>query len=698
MNQLSKTNVLFEVGLEEMPARFIAETEKQLKDRTINWLEENRLTYQSLKTFITPRRFAIQIIDLIDKQEDLETEVRGPAKKIALDQAGDWSKAAIGFTKGQGASVEDIYYQEINGTEYIFVKKFTSGKQASEILPTFKDVILSMTFPKNMRWANSRLRYIRPIKWLVALQNNELIEFEIEGVKTGNTTNGHRFLGEQVVISDPLNYEAQLLEQYVIADREKRQTEILSQLNSLADKHNWQIDIEADLLEEVTELVEYPTVFSGKYSDDYLVIPEEALITSMKVHQRYFPVRNKKQKLLPFFVAVRNGNAEYIENVAKGNEKVLNARLADGLFFYQEDQRRTIDENNAKLEKIVFQQQLGTVAEKVTRVRNNAKAIAEHLGLDEQEINQVDRAASISKFDLVTQMVDEFPELQGVMGEKYADIFGEDDVVARAINEQYMPRHAKDQLPETVVGAILSVADKLDTIIGCIGVGLVPTGSQDPYALRRQAMGIIQILEQKKWSIRFETLIDTVLSQFDESIISIEKRAAVRETVLDFIAGRISFLVKEEDVSHDIIKAVTHQEIGIISHLLNKAKLLEEKRQDRSFKASQEALGRVVNIANIEVDIPVDPTLFDNESERELYTAYQEVEAEYLAKTDQGMYLEALQLLEQLTPKIEQFFDQTMVMVDDSLVKNNRISLLNRIAELIFQLANFKEIEWKQHF
>lgn len=698
MNQLSKTNVLFEVGLEEMPARFIAETEKQLVDRTINWLEENRLTYQSLKTFITPRRFAIQIIDLIDKQEDLETEVRGPAKKIALDQAGDWSKAAIGFTKGQGASVEDIYYQEINGTEYIFVKKFTAGKQASEILPTFKDVILSMTFPKNMRWANSRLRYIRPIKWLVALQNNELIEFEIEGVKTGNTTNGHRFLGEQVVISDPLNYEAQLLEQYVIADREKRQTEILSQLNSLADKHNWQIDIEADLLEEVTELVEYPTVFSGKYSDDYLVIPEEALITSMKVHQRYFPVRNKKQKLLPFFVAVRNGNAEYIENVAKGNEKVLNARLADGLFFYQEDQRRTIDENNAKLEKIVFQQQLGTVAEKVTRVRNNAKAIAEHLGLDEQEINQVDRAASISKFDLVTQMVDEFPELQGVMGEKYADIFGEDDVVARAINEQYMPRHAKDQLPETVVGAILSVADKLDTIIGCIGVGLVPTGSQDPYALRRQAMGIIQILEQKKWSIRFETLIDTVLSQFDESIISIEKRAAVRETVLDFIAGRISFLVKEEDVSHDIIKAVTHQEIGIISHLLNKAKLLEEKRQDRSFKASQEALGRVVNIANIEVDIPVDPTLFDNESERELYTAYQEVEAEYLAKTDQGMYLEALQLLEQLTPKIEQFFDQTMVMVDDSLVKNNRISLLNRIAELIFQLANFKEIEWKQHF
>lgn len=698
MNQLSKTNVLFEVGLEEMPARFIAETEKQLKDRTINWLAENRLTYQSLKTFITPRRFAIQIIDLIDKQDDLETEVRGPAKKIALDQAGDWSKAAIGFTKGQGASVEDIYYQEVNATEYIFVKKFTAGKQASEILPTFKDVILSMTFPKNMRWANRRLRYIRPIKWLVALQNDQLIDFEIEGIKTTNKTNGHRYLGEQVVISDPLNYETQLLEQYVIADREKRQAEIVSQLKSLAEKHDWQIDIEADLLEEVTELVEYPTVFSGTYSDDYLVIPEEALITSMKVHQRYFPVRNKEQELLPFFVGVRNGNAEYIENVAKGNEKVLNARLADGLFFYQEDQKRTIAENNEKLEKIVFQQQLGTVAEKVARVRKTAKAIAEHLGLAEQEMNQVDRAASISKFDLVTQMVDEFPELQGVMGEKYAVIFGEDDVVARAINEQYMPRHAKDQLPVTTVGAILSVADKLDTIIGCIGVGLVPTGSQDPYALRRQAMGVIQILEQKNWSVRFEALIDTVLSQFDESIITIDKRVAVREIVLDFIQGRISFLVKEEDVSNDVIKAVTHQEIGNISHLLNKAKLLEGKRQDPSFKATQEALGRVVNIANIEVAIPVDPTLFDNESERALYAAYQEVEVDYLTKINQGIYSEALQLLEQLTPKIELFFDQTMVMVDDLQVKNNRIALLNSIAKLIYQIANFKEIEWKQHF
>ncbi|HHU19390.1 MAG TPA: glycine--tRNA ligase subunit beta [Bacilli bacterium] len=695
---MGTTNVLFEVGLEEMPARFIAETEKQLKERTVTWLEENRLTYQSLKTYITPRRFAIQIIDLIDKQTDLETEVRGPAKKIALDDNGDWSKAAIGFTKGQGVSVDDIYYQEVKGTEYIFVKKFTAGKAASEILPSFKDVILAMTFPKNMRWSNRRLRYIRPIKWIVAIENKGQIDFEIEGIQTSNKSKGHRFLGGDLVITDPLDYEKLLLDQYVIADRKKRQAEILTQLNQLATEKEWHIDIEADLLDEVTELVEYPTVFAGSYSDDYLIIPEEALITSMKVHQRYFPVRNQDGGLLPFFIGVRNGNAKYIDNVVKGNEKVLNARLADGLFFYQEDQKQTIEQNNQKLEKIVFQQQLGTVADKVNRVRENARTIAKKLNLTEQEINQVDRAVTISKFDLVTQMVDEFPELQGIMGQKYADLFGEDDLVAKAINEQYMPRHAKDQLPETVIGAILSVADKLDTIVGCIGVGLIPTGSQDPYGLRRQAMGIIQILEQKKWPVSFEILIDTALNQFNDSIISLDQQADVREKTLDFIEGRISFLVKEESVAHDVIKAVTHKEIGVISHLLSKAKLLEAKRQDPSFKSAQEALGRVVNLAEIDETHHVDPTLFENESERELFTAYQEIEADYSTKMNQGQYQEALQLLEQIAPTINQFFDQTMVMVDNPSIKNNRIGLLNLIAKLIYQLANFKDIEWKQHF
>ena len=695
---MSTTNVLFEVGLEEMPARYIIETEKQLKSRTIEWLEDNRLTYGTLKTFITPRRFAIQIIDLIDKQPDLEVEVRGPAKKIAHDEAGNWSKAAIGFTKGQGVSVDDIYFQDVKGTEYIFVKNFTPGKHVNDILPTFKDVILSMNFPKNMRWGMSKLRYIRPIKWLIALQNDQIIDFEIEGVKTGNVTVGHRFLGGKVTINDPLNYESILREQFVIADRNNRQADILSQLNELADHNNWQIDLDNDLVEEVTDLVEFPTIFYGTFSEDYLTVPEEVLITSMKVHQRYFPVRNHDGKLLPFFIGVRNGNKDFIENVARGNEKVLNARLADGLFFYEEDQKKSIEENNEKLTKIIFQQQLGTVAEKVKRVTANAVAIADQLGLSNSEINQVERAATISKFDLVSQMVDEFPELQGVMGEKYALIFGEEPEVAKAINEQYMPRHANDQLPNSTIGSILSIADKIDTIVGCIGIGLIPTGSQDPYALRRQAMGIIQILEQQKWLINFETIVDIALDQFKQGLIDLDQHDQVRASVMDFIQGRISYLVKEENVSHDIIKAVTHQQIGVISHLLNKAKLLERKRQDESFKQSQEALGRVVNIAKLELDHQVTDELFENNSEQALYSAFNEIKSSYESNVSEGLFEDALQLLEQLAPKIEQFFDQTLVMVDDEAVKNNRIALLNGIARLINQLANFKDIEWKQHF
>lgn len=693
---MATTNVLFEVGLEEMPARFLAETEQQFRNRTEQWLKDHRLTFNEIRTFITPRRFAVQIIDLASKQADLEQEVKGPAKKIAVDQDGNWTKAAIGFTKGQGLTVEDIYFKQINGMDYIHVKKFIEGKSSNQLLPEFKDVILSMTFPKNMRWARRHLRYVRPIKWLLALNNNEVISFEIEGVTSSNHTFGHRFLGQEITLSDPLKYESLLLEQYVIVDSNKRKEQILAQIKDLAGKHNWHVDIDEELLEEVTQLVEYPTVFYGEYSDDFLIIPEEALITSMKVHQRYFPVRNKEKVLLPYFIGVRNGNAEYIENVVKGNEKVLNARLEDALFFYQEDQKKTIEENNAKLSKMIFQQQLGTLADKVERVTNSSVAIAKLLKLTEKEIEQVNRAASISKFDLVTQMVDEFPNLQGVMGEKYALLFGEDEIVAQALNEHYMPRHANDKLPASTIGAIVSVAEKMDTIVGCIGVGLIPSGSQDPYALRRQAMGVIQILTERDWAITFEQILDMSLNQFQESNFELDKN--VEANVVEFIEGRIVYLAREEEIAPDIIKSVTHEKIGVVSHLMKKAKLLESKRQSSDFKEVHEALGRVINIANANINQTIDPSLFENDSEYRLFEAYQSIESDYRLKMTQGEYQEALDQLESMSPTIERFFDQTMVMVDDENIKNNRITLLNHIAELIYLFADFKIVEWKQHF
>src|SRR5690625_355368 len=693
---MTTSNVLFEVGLEEMPARFIQDTEQQLREKTALWLEDNRLTYEKLNTYITPRRFAVQIIGLLDRQADLETEVRGPAKKIAHDEHGEWSKAAIGFSKGQGVTVDDIYFKDVNGTDYIFVKKFTAGKLAKDILPSFKEVILALNFPVNMRWANNDLRYIRPIKWLLALKDQELISFTINQVQTDVKTYGHRFLGRELTIDDPMDYQDQLAEQFVIANRVERKKIISDQIKQLINANEWDKEIDQALLEEVTDLVEYPTTFFGTFNKDYLVIPEEALITSMKVHQRYFPVRNQQGDLLPFFIAVRNGNEAHLDNVIKGNEKVLNARLADALFFYQEDQKQTIEDNNEKLTRIVFQNKLGTVAEKVNRVRNNSAKIADLLELSQEEVKQIDRAAEISKFDLVTQMVDEFPELQGIMGAKYAYLSGEDDVVAEAINEHYLPRYANDRLPTSKIGSVLSVADKLDTIVGCIGVGLIPTGSQDPYALRRQAMGIILILKQENWLVKLEDLIDITLNEYKKSTVQLEDMTTVRENVLEFFKGRIAYLAKEEDITQDIIQAVANQEIGFVSHLFKKAHLLEIKRDDQSFKATQESLGRVVNLATLDQKLTIRTDLFENTSETELYETYQSIEPEYQLKTEQGKYEEALHLLEQLTPKIEAFFDQTMVMVDDVDLKNNRIALLNHIAELVYLMANFKKIEWKQ--
>lgn len=695
---MKTTNALFEVGLEEMPAQYLAETERQLNDKTKEWLEENRLTFNSLETFITPRRFAVLIHELASKQTDLEEEKRGPAEKIALDKDGNWTKAALGFCKGQGADINDLYIKEVNGTNYVFVKKFTAGKDADVVLPTFKDVILKMNFPKNMKWSNRSLRYIRPIKWLLAVNEERIIPFEIEGIKTSNKTRGHRFLGDQVEINNPLEYELKLNEQYVIASSKKRKQTILDQLNALIEKHQWQIDLDEDLLEEVTQLVEYPTAFYGEFNADYLVIPEEALITSMKVHQRYFSVRDESGALLPYFISVRNGNSDYIENVVKGNEKVLNARLADGLFFYQEDLKKSIEENNEKLSRMVFQEQLGTLADKVKRVTKSASQLSERLNLTNLEQKQVERAATISKFDLVTQMVDEFPNLQGIMGEQYAERFGEDKVVAKAINEHYMPRHANDDLPSSEIGAILSVAEKMDTIVGCIAIGLIPSGSQDPYALRRQAMGVIQILKSFKWNISLEDIVDLQLQQYVDSSVEINSAYKVKEHVLQFIEGRIVYLAREDNIAHDVIKAVSHAEIGVISDIFEKAKLLETKRQDDEFKEVHEALGRVLNIANEGIEAGINIDLFENHSEELLYTSYQSIKDHYNASIKNSQFEEALKHLELLTPAIGQFFEQTMVMVDDLAVRENRISLLNEVAELINKFADFNKVEWKQHF
>ncbi|MCZ0704034.1 glycyl-tRNA synthetase beta chain [Natronobacillus azotifigens] len=695
---MKKTNVLFEIGLEEMPARFLADAEKQLKSKTMEWLHSIRLSYQAIQTFATPRRLAILIKEVDGKQPDLEEEAKGPAKKIAMDDEGNWSKAAIGFTKGQGRSVEDIYFKEINGTEYAHVHRFTEGKSASELLPKFKDVILSLTFPKNMRWSTGSLRFIRPIRWLVALNDEAIIPFEIAGVETSNYTYGHRFLGDKVTIKDAISYQQTLADQFVVARSEDRKASITAQMNELQQLNNWVIPADADLLEEVSQLVEYPTVFSGSFSEEFLIVPEEALITSMKEHQRYFPVLSGEGKLLPHFIAVRNGNDQNIDTVARGNEKVLSARLSDAMFFYQEDKKQSIEKNMLKLERMVFQESLGTIADKVSRVITITEKIAELLGLDDSLKTQAQRAAAISKFDLVTNMVNEFTNLQGIMGEKYARIAGEEEAVAIAINEHYMPRYANDQLPESTIGSIVSIADKLDTIVGCIAVGIIPSGSQDPYALRRQAMGVIQIVEKQNWSITIEALLTLVENLFQGLGLAKDDIKIVEQNVLTFFKARAAYLIRSEEIEQDIVDAVLANGIGQISNTIAKAKYLTNRRADPTFKPVQEALVRVIKLAKKGKDKGVDVSLFENEEEKVLYTVLQEVKKPYLKKLQENNFEQAIELLAKLVEPIDSFFEHTMVMTEDVEKKENRISLLNKIAKLVLSFADLSEVEWKQQF
>ncbi|MGY0692892.1 glycine--tRNA ligase subunit beta [Virgibacillus sp. FSP13] len=691
-------DALFEIGLEELPARFIDDAEKQLKDKTENWLEELRIAYESISSYSTPRRLAVLIQGMAEEQTTIEEEAKGPATKIAQDEEGNWTKAAVGFTKGQGKTTEDIYTKEVKGTSYIFVEKHIEGKQTAELLPSFKDVILSIQFPKNMRWAAESLRYVRPIRWLVALYDHEVIPFEITHVHTGNQTYGHRFLGGTITLEKPSEYVDKLAENFVIADPNKREKLIVKEIKELEKQNDLHIPTDADLLNEVRNLVEYPTAFMGSFDTSFLKLPPEVLITSMKEHQRYFPVKSNEGQLLARFVGVRNGDDHQLEMVAKGNEKVLKARLSDAQFFYEEDQKHPIAFYLQKLDKVVFQEKLGTIHDKVERVMTITKHIADGLDLDDEKKQRAVRTAEISKFDLMTNMVNEFTELQGIMGEDYAINFGEDKIVAKAVAEHYMPRNANDQLPETIEGAIVSVADKLDTIVGCISVGLVPTGSQDPYGLRRQAVGVLKILQHNKWDISVEQLLEITQKLYQTTDIELNDQETIANELNDFLALRATYLLKEAGVEADIIHAVLANDIGVFDYTLAKASELSQKRNQVDFKQTQEAFTRVLNLAKKADSDQVDPKLFETPSERYLYEKFQEVSTGYHQAKDDLDAEQALMQLSKLHHGIHDFFENNMVMADNDGVRNNRLALIHLIAKLIHDYADMTQVSWKQHF
>ncbi|WP_066049778.1 glycine--tRNA ligase subunit beta [Robertmurraya korlensis] len=691
---MNKQDLLLEIGLEEMPARFVTGSIEQLTSKIENWLNEKKIAFDSISHFSTPRRLAVIAYGVSSSQEDVEEEAKGPAKKIAVDHEGNWSKAAIGFTRGQGMSVDDIYFKEINDVEYAHVRKFTKGQPTKEILPELEHIITGLTFPKNMRWANETLKYIRPIKWLLAIYGTEVIPFAITNVSTSNRTNGHRFLGKEVEIGSPEEYVTKLLGEFVIANAKERKEAILSQISKLEEEEGWTIPVDEDLLEEVTNLVEYPTALFGKFEEEFLELPEEVLITSMKEHQRYFPVKKKDGTLLPFFVTVRNGDHNHLETVAKGNEKVLRARLSDAAFFYREDQKTSISDSLAKLGSIVYHEEIGTLSEKVDRVRSLTNQVAELLAFNEEDQKTADRAAEISKFDLVTHMVYEFPELQGFMGEKYARQKGESESVAVAINEHYMPRNADDSTPKSNSGAVLALAEKLDTIVSFFAIGNIPSGSQDPYALRRQASGIVQILINKEWNVSLTDLLRLSIGAIKEKGIGERGEEELQLELVSFFKLRLKHYLQEQNIRYDIIDAVLEKDITALPTLVKKAVVLQTKKDANGFKETVEALSRVLTISNKAVEnVKINESLFENEYETALYKQYLDVKLSL--ETNGASEEEFFDKLASLQGAINDFFDHTMVMAEDLALKNNRLALMSQLAELIMSFANVKEIVTK---
>ncbi|MED0673238.1 glycine--tRNA ligase subunit beta [Aneurinibacillus aneurinilyticus] len=688
---MSRT-LLLEIGTEEMPARFVAGACEQLKEKVEKWLSTNRISYGEVQSFGTPRRFAVMIKDVNEQQDDINEELRGPAKKIAVDGKGDWTKAALGFARGKGLAPDDLYLQEVGGIEYVFARKHQAGQSTMDLLPQLKDIVAGLSFPKNMRWGAYELRFVRPIRWIVALFGEDVIRIQITDVESGKETQGHRFLGQPTRVEKPEDYVSTLAAQYVLVDPEERKSRILAQIKKLETEKGWIVPIDEGLLDEVIHLVEYPTVLFGSFEEEYLEIPQEVLVTSMREHQRYFPVQNDKGELLPHFITVRNGDDRDLATVARGNEKVLRARLSDARFFYQEDQKMKIEDALARLENVVFHEELGTIGDKIRRVQEAAAIIGDAAKLSAAEKEKLQRAATINKFDLVSQMVYEFPELQGIMGERYARLAGEDETVAHVIFEHYLPRFAGDRLPETNEGAVLSIADKLDTIVGCFAIGIIPTGSQDPYALRRQATGIVQIMLDKQLPISLDELFEGTLSILESKSLLKRDKGEILQDLCEFFALRLKNLLQEQHVRYDIIDAVLTADATHVTDVIARAQTLMDATEKEEFKSVVESFNRVNNLAQKATSSKVDIELFETEAERNLWTAFTAVKQEGEALLEAKEFGKALARMAELKSDIDAFFDNVMVMVEDEKVKANRLALLASIAVFIFGLADFSKI------
>lgn len=663
-------DLLFEIGAEEIPAGFMPNILGQLKQLAETKLNDTHLPFESIATYGTPRRLALIVKGLADTSAEISERHKGPSASIAYDADGNATKAAIGFARGKGLDVADLVVED----GYIYAETKTAGVPAKDIVTEMlPQLITGLNFPKSMHWGNLDAKFVRPVRWLVALLDEDVIPVEFATVQSGNVTRGHRFLGaDEITIKNAASYVDTLKENFVMVDQDARRELISKQLHDMAASKNASIVWDDDLLEEINYLVEWPTALCGGFEESYLALPDAAIITPMKDHQRYFPLVDQDGKLLPMFLTVRNGSDHSIEVVQAGNERVLRARLDDAKFFFNEDRKKPLIDRQDGLTKIVFQEGLGNLADKTERLLKLGRVFGEECGLHEDTVVVLERATELAKTDLTTGMVTEFTELQGVMGKEYALLDGESPEVAEAIFEQYLPRFAGDVLPQTEAGKVLSIIDKVDNIVATFSRGLIPTGSQDPYALRRQTIGILNILLGSEWNISLRPIFKASMELLN---VPAEKQEELLGQVEEFFTLRLKNIFLDREVPHHVIDLLLSNNELSVADAEGLVNALLANRIDENVELVQ-AYTRMYNLVKDVEYTGVNSDLLKEDAEKELFEAASKASEASSAAWEAGDYDAVVAVPATLVPAINKFFEDVMVMDKDEAIKANRLQLV----------------------
>ncbi|MBT8334553.1 MAG: glycine--tRNA ligase subunit beta [Deltaproteobacteria bacterium] len=687
------SDLLFEIGTEEIPAGFLNGAAVQLETLFVQKVEKLELSFEKIKTYCTPRRLALQVTNLADHQKDRQEELLGPSKKAAFDAEGNPTKAAVGFARSKGVTVQDLKLVETSRGEYLQLIRDREGKPTDSLLPTIlQEIVLELSFPKSMRWGSNQATFVRPIQWILALFGQNSIVFEHEGIVAGSTTRGHRFMApEEIEVSTGSSYEKLLEKGSVIPDFERRKQMVLSEIKNAVANADFdqeaEVFIDDGLLATVTNLVEIPFGVCGRFDDKFLELPDEVLVTSMREHQKYFPVIDKNGALLPGFVAVNNTQVTDPELTREGHERVLRARLEDAYFFFESDKKIQLADRIEQLSGIIFQAKLGSIKEKTERIVKLTRLLCE--GLNPDATDAACRAALLCKADLISDMVGEFPSLQGLMGGAYAAHDHESNAVSVAIKEHYMPLRAGSLLPSSPEGTLVGMADRIDTIAGCFGIGQQPTGTADPFGLRRLSLAVIHLIEKSGYVLSLKDIFQKALALYGERV---NGSSDTVDMIMEFIKRRFINDCVRRGMDSRAVDAVTSVIFSDVNDCLERIEALSELRQDATFDVLAGSFKRIRNIVKDNRETAVDPTLFSEAAEEDLWSLFSEIKVVVEDRLENNDYRVSLRSMLALKDPVDRFFDDVMVMTDDERVRDNRLNILTSIGNLILAVGDISKM------